>query len=188
MKLHEDYINHSGGANGSDSLFDELGRKYGVVNHIHYWYKIRNPKSKWEHQITKEQYEEGIIHINIANKTLKRYGIEKYMYLLARSWYQVKNSDAIYAIGTFQTKTIVKGGTGYAIQMGLDDKKKIYFFDQEQVKWFYYDYDLKKFIHIQEEDKIILTKNFAGIGTRNINNHGKKAIEQVYKNTFKDEN
>jgi hypothetical protein len=186
MKLHEDYINHSGGANGSDTQWELTGIKYGVINHIHYWYKIRNPKSKWEHQITKEQYEEGKEHIIIANKTLKRYGIDKYMYLLARSWYQVKYTDGIFCIGTFQTKTTVKGGSGWVIQMGLDNKKKIYFFDQEQVKWFYYDYDLEKFIHIQEENKIILTKNFSGVGTRNINIAGIKAIEQVYKNTFKD--
>lgn len=183
----EEYTNFSGGANGADTEFDIIGRKYGVINHIHFWYKFKNPRSKWEHQITKEQYEEGIIHINKANETLKRRGIEKYMFLLSRNWYQVKNAESIYAIGTFQTKTTVKGGTGYAVQMGIDEKKKIYFFDQEQVKWFYYDHDLEKFIHIQEEDKIILTKKFAGIGTREINSHGRKAIEQIYKNTFKNE-
>ena len=185
MIKREEYTNHSGGAVGSDYYFEEIGLKYGVINHIHYWYKFKNPHSKWEHQITKEQYEEGIIHIKKANETLKRRNIDRYMHLLSRNWFQVKNSESTFAIGTFQTRTTVKGGTGYAVQMSLDNKKKVYFFDQEQVKWFYFDYDLNKFIHIQEEDKIVLTKNFAGIGTRELNSYGKKAIEQLYINTFK---
>ena len=32
------YINHSGGAIGSDTVWGEIGAKYGIENK-HYWYK-----------------------------------------------------------------------------------------------------------------------------------------------------
>jgi len=180
------YTNHSGGANGADSYWDEIGREYGFNNHIHYWYKKMNPKSEPQHQITEEDYSEGVKMIERANLTLKRQNINKYMHLLARNWSQVKYSDSIYAIGILQkNKKSVSGGTGWATQMGIDIKKDVYLFDQTIDQWFYWDYSEEKFLTCVTP---ILTKNYAGIGTRKLNDTGKKAIRNVYLKTLKYEN
>ncbi len=71
------------------------------------------------------------------------------------------------------------GGTGYAIQMAINEKKPVYVYDQIRLKWF-------KNINSKwsESECPILTKNFAGIGTRQLNKFGKNAILQVYNKTF----
>jgi len=75
---------------------------------------------------------------------------------------------------------IVSGGTGYAVACAIDNKKPVYIYDQLYKYWFYYDYEDEQFQIYEGIPK--LTKNFAGIGTRNINNDGVRAIQSLFKN------
>ena len=111
--------------------------------------------------------------------------------LLIRDWAQVKYADAVFAVTTLlQAGDKIdltriakipqgKGGTGYAIQMAINEGKPVYLFDQVRNQWFTY-----KNNAWVKTDIPILTKNFAGIGTRNLNENGKKAIEDVFSKTF----
>ena len=178
----EKYYNHTGGALGSDSYWDEIGREYGFKNHYHYWYKKKNPKSEDRHQISEEDYLEGVKMIEKANLTLKRQNIYRYMHLLARNWVQVKNSETIYAIGKLKNsrKTQVNGGTGWAVQMAIDNNKEVYLFDQLTNRWYYWIDNKFHYSNIP-----ILTENYAGIGSRDITISGIEAIRNVYKKTIK---
>lgn len=172
------YVNHSGGAVGSDSYWGAIGEKYGVVSE-HYYYGNKTPNGN--HQITQEQFEEGKEHVLKANETLHRRP-DAYMNLLSRNYAQVKNADAIFAVGHLKNG-IVDGGTGWAVQMAIDDNKPVYVYDQIRKQWF---------SNINGQWQVFsgipkLTKNFAGIGTRELNQDGKDAIKQVYENTFNDE-
>lgn len=172
------YVNHSGGAVGSDSYWGAIGEKYGVVSE-HYYYGNKTPNGN--HQITQEQFEEGKEHVLKANETLHRRP-DDYMNLLSRNYAQVKNADAIFAVGHLKNG-IVDGGTGWAVQMAIDDNKPVYVYDQTRKQWF---------SNINGQWQVFsgipkLTKNFAGIGTRELNQDGKDAIKQVYENTFNDE-
>ena len=172
------YVNHSGGAVGSDSYWGAIGEKYGVVSE-HYYYGNKTPNGN--HQITQEQFEEGKEHVLKANETLHRRP-DAYMNLLSRNYAQVKNADAIFAVGHLKNG-IVDGGTGWAVQMAIDDNKPVYVYDQTRKQWF---------SNINGQWQVFsgipkLTKNFAGIGTRKLNQDGKDAIKQVYENTFNEE-
>jgi hypothetical protein len=173
------YINHSGGAVGADSTFDSIGKSMGFNTHIHYYHGKKTPIGNL--RITDMEEREGWIHVLEANRTLKR---KPYAYrdLLTRNWFQVKNSDAIFAISELKSYTEVEGGTGWAVQMGIDNHKPVYVFDQKYNRWLSYDYDEKMFVFCEPP---VLTENYAGIGTRNLNDHGKKAIAQLYDNTLK---
>jgi hypothetical protein len=76
----------------------------------------------------------------------------------------------------------VLGGTGWACQENIDNNKPIYVFDQNENSWYEYSYDDSKFIKIRYIPN--LTQNFAGIGTRELNENGKKAIIELYKANF----
>ena len=130
------YVNHSGGAVGSDSYWGAIGEKYGVIS---------------------QSYSNG-------DKT------------------QVQNADAIFAVGHLKNG-VVDGSTGQTVQMAIEDNKPVYIYDQVRKQWF---------SNINGQWQVFsgipkLTKNFAGIGTRELNNDGKDAIKQVYENTFNDE-
>ena len=91
-------ICHSGGAEGSDTAWEKIGEKFGVKTKA-YSYKTKVHTSPNKVEISDEDYKEGISEVNKANKFLNRYGIHKYMNLLARNWAQVKYSKQIFAIG-----------------------------------------------------------------------------------------
>lgn len=169
-----EYVNHSGGAIGSDSYWGTVGERYGVKSN-HYYHGRKTPIGNVE--ITEEQFNEGKQKVLQANRTLNRRP-DRYMDLLARNWMQVKNSDSIFAIGHLK-RGIVDGGTGWAVQMAIDAGKPVYVFDQERGEWF-------KNIGGQwsRSDVPTFTSNFAGIGTRQLNDAGRKAIEAVYEKTF----
>jgi len=187
---------HSGGAEGSDTIFSQIGRKYGVKTNA-YSYKTKYHDSDDKVEISDEDYKEGVIEITKANKVLKRYGIHRFMNLLARNWAQVKYSDEVFAIGTivepgkkgskgFYNKSefqVVDGGTGYACMCAVNNSRPLYVFDQDKDKWFRWSYTSLKFIEVKETIKINF-ENFAGIGTREIKPNGINAIEDLYKITF----
>ncbi len=178
----EEYIGHSGGALGSDFEWDIIGRKYGITKFNHYYFGTKTPLGN--SLITKEQLDEGWQAILIANLILKRYGIVKYKNLLSRNYWQSKNSQAVYAISSIEDKTI-SGGTAWSIICSVIDSKPAYLFDQNQDKWFEVSKHEKLSELIFKETEVPkLTQNFASIGTREINDKGKAAINAVYVKTF----
>lgn len=187
---------HSGGAAGADTYWETIGDNYGVKTKA-YSYKTKYHTTENKVEISDSDYEEGVKEITKANRVLSRYGIHKFMNLLARNWSQVKYSDEVFAIGTivepgkkgskgFYNKSefqVVDGGTGYAVQMAINNGKFVYVFDQDKDKWFRWSYTSLKFIEVTKPLKISY-ENFAGIGTREIKPNGIKAIEEIYKLTF----
>jgi hypothetical protein len=186
---------HSGGAEGSDTYWENIGEEFGVKTKA-YSYKTPKHTSLNKVEISDEDYKEGIVEVNKANKFLNRYGIHKYMNLLARNWAQVKYSDQVIAIGTIVKKgekspkgypnkgkfDMVDGGTGYACQMAINHEKVVFVFDQKRDKWFRWSYSSLCYVECQCPK--ISYQNFAGIGTREIKPNGIQAIRNVFTKTF----
>lgn len=97
------------------------------------------------------------------------------MSLLARDWCQVKYSEAVFAIG-YLHRGIVKGGTGWAVQMAIDEGKPVWLFEQKRNQWL--TYENGEWVGC---DIPVLTRDFAGIGSRHISESGIRAIADVYK-------
>lgn len=187
---------HSGGAIGADFFFETIGEEFGVKTKA-YSYRTKSHVSPNKVEISDQDYEDGVVQITKANKTLGRFGIHKYMSLLARNWAQVKYSDEVFAIGTivepgkkcskgYYNKSdlqVVDGGTGYCIQMSINNYRMVYVFDQDKEKWFRWSYTSLKF-ELCDTLPTISSENFAGVGTRKIKTNGIKAIEDLYKRTF----
>ena len=176
----ERYTCYSGGASGSDLIFEleSLKKGYKVVA---YSFEGHNTKSNNRYILTDKELQEGFEHIKITNKRLNRNlnNISPYVKkLISRDWFQVNSSDTIFAIGNLDGVDNVKGGTGYAVSCAIDNNKPIYLFEQNDNQWYYYDYETNRF---EIYEKIpILTSKFAGIGTRQINENGLNAIIKLF--------
>ena len=187
---------HSGGAIGADTYWEEIGWKFGVKTKA-YSYKTKSHTSLNKVEISNDDFIEGVDQVNKANLNLKRYGIHKFINLLARNWAQVKYSEQIFAVGTFVKPgekdskgytnkgviDVVSGGTGYAVMMGINNEREVFLFNQVRDSWFRWSYTSNSFVVLKSCPKIT-KQNFAGIGTRELKQNGKEQIEQVYKLTF----
>ena len=191
------FLLKSGGAYGADSLWDDIGKKFGVTA-THYFLGTKGPKNapRGNTEITEEDKKEGSKKAAEAAKAVWGYAYKSFKDpRIIRNWSQVRYANAIFAIGTIvqkgekvfpnqpndtrvALKPAVAGGTGYAVEMAIQANKSVYVFDQNKKQWF--TWNGKDFVVTEIP---ILTASFAGIGTRNINKAGKKAIEDVYKKT-----
>lgn len=188
------FTNHSGGAVGADSQWDKIGKEFGMVNNNHYYFKgFKTPIGNTPISLSLKN--EADEKLKAANKFLKRTFPTSKEYvnnLLRRNWWQVKNSDAIFAVSTIKwdkrkEKGLVQGGTAWAVYMAIAEKKPVYVFDQDYEGWFEWQYDEGEDTGWIETSTPVLTKNFAGIGTREINESGKQAIRDVYTKSLKDQ-
>jgi hypothetical protein len=195
------FTNHSGGAAGSDIQWDVIGKEFGMTNNKHYYTGVKGPGNAplGNEDITDQPIAvEGASKVAQAAKQMWGY---KYTTMkdqrLIRNWAQVANSDAVFAIGTLGKegdiwkgdeksaeprrllKFAVQGGTGYAVEMAIQAGKPVYVFDQVRDQWY------KNIDGEWSKSEIpVLTENFAGIGTREINEAGKQAIKDVYEKTL----
>jgi hypothetical protein len=177
------FILHSGGALGADITWEIIGRRFGLIEFNHYF--IEGYKTtKGNASIKMSDNLEKMIDWDLvkANKTLKRKYPTRNAYvnnLLRRNWFQVNKSDAVFAISRIENN-LVSGGTGWAVQMAIDKGMRVFVFCQLTKGW--HTYSSGSWLIVETP---ILTENFAGIGTREIDESGIKAIEDVYIKTFK---
>jgi hypothetical protein len=165
-------------------MFDTIGREYGQTDHKHYYYGNKTPKGNV--LLTEEQVEEGIVEMNKAARILGRKpSKQRTINLLARNWFQVKNSTQIVAIAPIDSSMkFVEGGTGWAVAMAQANDREIHVFNLKDNSW--YTWNGTSFV---PSNVPVLAKDFAGIGSRQ--DDGKmtpesvQAIRDVYENTFK---
>lgn len=170
----QDYTMNSGGAYGGDTYWDVIGRQFGLTNINHFrpidnqnMSKTLRDKNVKPFPITREQS-------NYAIKQIKQLtGRELHQdlagELLARDFYQVDKSDGVFAIANItSSQKAVEGGTNMAVQVGIKQGKPVHVYDLNTESWYQYNQSTGRF---EVEDTPVLTKSFAGVGTRNIQNY-----------------
>lgn len=186
---------HSGGAEGADTAFEAAAARWGIPTRA-YSYKTKYHESESKVEISQADYEEGVEQVNKANRRLGRFGISRYMNLLARNWAQVKYSRQVFAVGAivdpgkkdskgYKNKwkqQIVSGGTGYAVMMAVLSERDVYVFDQGLGSWYRWSYLSEKFVQVDSPE--ITESQFAGIGTRQLSEVGRAAIDSLFEKTF----
>ena len=191
----------SGGAQGADTAWGKTMNKFGVPV-VHYLSKgrVKDFETRKVQGIRRdlsetELYSLGHI-VDKANTTLERKLDPKFYDIILRNAHQIKNANSVFAIGEIETSQTgkrahlngrtVKGGSGWAVQMGIDKGlQKIFVYDQKQKSWFKFDAAADRFKPILEAPK--LTRNPALIGTRKMTKEGYRAIEDVAQVTFGDQ-
>lgn len=173
---------HSGGASGADALFGTVGTElgYDVVHHSFAGHAVQGKGIRKEHNAF--QLLLADVHLSKANKTLCRAFPPRSAFvkhLLQRNLYQVKDSKYVVAVAQLEkSMRTVKGGTGWAVQMGVDMKKDVYVFDDgKSNRWYRFDRIMQLFVPIDSMPD--LSGDFAGIGTREITSTGARSIRDV---------
>lgn len=170
----QDYTMNSGGAYGGDTYWDVIGRSFGLTKINHFrpidnqnMSKTLRDRNVKPFSITHEQS-------NYAREQIKQLTGRELPYtlageLLARDFYQVDKSDGVFAIANItSSQKAVQGGTNMAVQVGIKQGKPVHVYDLNTESWYQYNQSLGKF---EIEDTPVLTKSFAGVGTRNIQNY-----------------
>lgn len=164
-------IMNSGGAYGADTAWDFYARKAGVKQINHY-------RDQGNQVLSSSLNKQGI-KATVLSKEQMEYARRREFELLGkqyddtlqgnlqvRNFYQVASSDGVFAVASMNSaKNGVSGGTNTAVQLGISLNKPTHVFDLNSEKWYKYNPESKVF---EEEPTPVLTKSFAGVGTRDI--------------------
>lgn len=172
----------SGGAKGVDSLFTEWASKVGdTVYNLSFDGHQTNCAGRFI--LNEQQLALANPFISqvapLLNKRVPKEGFVKK--LIQRNYFQIRKAELVIAIAPLTTdKKQVQGGTGWAVMMAIQNHTPVYVFDfslEEEKAWFCYNDKTSCF-----EPSMIPNKSerYAGIGSRNVNTYGVKAIQNLY--------
>lgn len=170
----QNYTMNSGGAYGGDTYWDVIGRQFGLTNINHFRPADNQRLSKTLRDRNVKPFSITHEQSNYAREQIKQLTGMELPYdvggeLLARNFYQVDKSDGVFAIANITSSyKAVQGGTNMAVQVGIKQGKPVHVYDLNTESWYQYNQSTGRF---QVEDTPVLTKSFAGVGTRNIQNY-----------------
>lgn len=170
----QDYTMNSGGAYGGDTYWDVIGRQFGLTNINHFRPADNQRLSKTLRDRNVKPFSITHEQSNYAREQIKQLTGRELPYdiggeLLARDFYQVDKSDGVFAIANITSSyKAVQGGTNIAVQVGIKQGKPVHVYDLNTENWYQYNQSTGRF---EVEDTPVLTKSFAGVGTRNIQNY-----------------
>lgn len=170
----KNYTMNSGGAYGSDTYWDVIGRQFGLTNINHFRPADNQRLSKTLRDRNVKPFSITHEQSNYAREQIKQLTGIELPYdvvgeLLARNFYQVDKSDGVFAIANItSSQRAVEGGTNMAVQVGIKQVKPVHVYDLNTESWYQYNQSTGRF---EVEDTPVLTKSFAGVGTRNIQNY-----------------
>lgn len=170
----QDYTMNSGGAYGGDTYWDVIGRQFGLTNINHFRPADNQRLSKTLRDRNVKPFSITHEQSNYAREQIKQLTGRDLPYdiggeLLARDFYQVDKSDGVFAIANItSSQKAVQGGTNMAVQVGIKQGKPVHVYDLNTESWYQYNQSTGRF---EVEDTPVLTKSFAGVGTRNIQNY-----------------
>ena len=177
----------SGGAKGADSLFGQCAEK---VEHSVTHYAFGGMKSTCIcYVLNALQLLQADTYLDEANKCLKRAYPTRSVYvnnLLRRNYYQIEDSERIYAVSSIDKKSgWVEGGTGWAVCMGvLNGMNEVYVYDVNLGYW-------NRFLEYKKVKNKVFWEpkinppfpygKYTGIGKVELPENGKEAIKALYK-------
>lgn len=170
----QDYTMNSGGAYGGDTYWDVIGRQFGLTNINHFRPADNQRLSKTLRDRNVKPFSITHEQSNYAREQIKQLTGRELPYdiggeLLARDFYQVDKSDGVFAIANItSSQKAVQGDTNMAVQVGIKQGKPVHVYDLNTESWYQYNQSTGRF---EVEDTPVLTKSFAGVGTRNIQNY-----------------
>ena len=172
----------SGGAAGAEVCFGVCAEKFGLVEKT-YSFSGRTPqRTRGLVRLDDDQLQKGDVSDRYLQATMHRTypQTEVFKRVLQSIWHQVNTAGQVFVVGVIQDDNTVKGGTGWAAELGKHLRKETWIFDQEQDGWFSWTGGAWTAC----ETPRITARRFCGSGTRHLNEAGTKGIEALFENSF----
>ena len=173
----------SGGSRGAESQFGVCAERWGAreVNFSFEGHRYLE-RSRGVVVLSERELNQGDFSLVYASQRLNRKltDIPFVRDVLRTIWHQITNARQVFAVGIIQDDGVVKGGTGWGVELARLWKKPLFVFDQERRSWF--QWSGKGWEMIQPPT--ITALDFAGVGTQKLSADGKAAIEALFERTF----
>ena len=181
MTHNEDFTYYGGGHFGTEAEFGRLAEQYGL-NEINFTFEGRQTeRDKGLQVLSPEELKKGDISMEIVFLRMnRRYPqVDKIRKVIQLIFHMVNNGFQIFAIGWIQSDNTIKGGTGWAVELGKLFNRPVSVFDLNRNRWLSWENNAWV-----EDLPVISHKTFVGTGTRDLSDSGRKAINDLFSRSF----
>lgn len=176
---------YSGGAKGAEAAFGTCAEKWGLaeINYSFEGHTLRE-RNRGITVLSEADLRRGDFSLVYVSKRLGRVlsEIPLVRNVLQTIWYQINAAREVFVVGHIQDDGTVRGGTGWGAELARLWKKPLYVYDQEKRTWFRWTGTAWAIATLP----MITSESFAGIGTQNLTDDGKTAIEDLFRRSFGD--
>lgn len=179
----EDRTLYSGATRGAEAEFGHWAEHHGIAEVNFTFAGHSNQRTRGLRELTPEELMKGDVSLHYVSRLLNRnYTMkgEVFRKVLQTLFHVVNHSREVFVIGEIQADHTVKGGTGWGAEFAKICNKTLHTFDQGQSAWMRWDGEG----WVAGEAPLIREPEFAGIGTRFLQDSGRQAIEALFKSSF----
>jgi len=172
----------SGGAKGAEAEFGRCAERWGLGEQTYSFEGRRPERTRGLVKLTDEELAEGAVSpVYIEAQMHRRYpSTPMFRKTLQSIWHQVQTAGEVFVVGMIQPDGTVKGGTGWAAELGRHWNKPLFVFDQQQGGRFRWDGEA----WVDAGEPAITRSRFTGSGTRELNATGREAIVTLFERSF----
>ena len=137
LQMGHGHVVYTGGAKGTDELVEQLGKQFGMQ--VEVLVPPNHPRATFIAPSTVEVLMLANPHLHQAAEKLGKQMPSHFytLQLLQRNYQIAKKAHTIYAFGILeQDHKRVKGGTGWTVQLAMDQGKPVYLFDIPSQSWY----------------------------------------------------
>lgn len=170
-----------GGHRGTEAEFGRQAEQFGVQE-VNYAFDGHKPaREKGLRILTPEELKKGDISMEIVSMRMNRkYSqADKIRKVFQLIFHMVNSGLQVFAVGWIQPDGTVKGGTGWAVELGKLFNRPLSVYDQDREQWFTW-----KDNSWAEDRPIVEHTTFVGTGTRNLTEAGQRAIQELFARSF----
>ncbi|HBX42550.1 MAG TPA: hypothetical protein DEH27_01500 [Deltaproteobacteria bacterium] len=185
MRMREETVLYSGGANGAEYEFGVQAERFGIEE-IHFTFEGNDiARTRGVRVLSREELRNGDVSLSYVSRLMNRTYSDtpRIRKVLQTIWYQVNAGQEIYVIGKILDDGTVRGGTGWGAEFAKLCNKPIFVFDQDAGRWFRWTGE--KWAEVTEAgEPRIRSPRFTGTGTRFLEESGRRAIRDLFDRSF----
>jgi hypothetical protein len=183
MTPSDQFTLYSGGHRGTEAEFGKLAEEFGVREVTYTFAGHQVERGVGLTHLSPEEMKKGDISMDIVSLRMNRKYSEadKIRKVFQHIFHMVNSGLQIFTVGWIQDDNTVKGGTGWAVELGKLFNRPLSVFDQDKNLWFTW----KNNAWVEDLPMIEHT-TFVGTGTRNLTDGGKTAIRKLFARSFND--
>jgi len=196
LQIGHGHAVYTGGAKGTDELVEQMAKQFGMQ--VEVLVPPNHPRAQFITPSTVEVLMLANPHLHQAAQKLgKRMPSHFYtLQLLQRNYQIAKKAHTIYAFGILEKDgKRVKGGTGWTVQLAMDQGKQVYLFDIPSQSWYrsdhYYQVDGESTTLVAGSQFLpwgpkgpTLLQSSAVVGSRDLDSKTRAEIQALVNRTF----
>ena len=172
----------SGGARGTEAAFGACAEAWGLKE-VHFSFDGHKiDRTRGVVVLTEADLRQGAVTTAYVQAQMHRSYPQTPLFekLLQSIWHQVNTARQVFVVGVINEDNTVKGGTGWAAELGKHLHKEVLIYEQEQRGW--YRWTGSEWSAV--DAPCIRSRRFTGAGTRFLSDDGRAAIEALFERSF----